>query len=204
MGIISCSLGTLSCGMWALVPWPGIEPRAPALGAQSLIHWTTREVQDHFSIPMGKSFTDWEIYPTTCSADSEEFTRWVEQLPCGPPDLPSSPGSFSWSLSPAPHPPPLPMSCRVFSLYLYDYGCSPVHLRLTDPNSSKCRTEQGALYVGNHNSLEIMNTRHREEVSITDRYPPLPHWHISPVYCRVAFGTTEEEAGVPTALDSRF
>ena len=27
-----------------LVPWPGIEPKPPALGAQSLTHWTTREV----------------------------------------------------------------------------------------------------------------------------------------------------------------
>ena len=32
------------CGMWDLVPWPGIEPGSPALGAQSLSHWTTREV----------------------------------------------------------------------------------------------------------------------------------------------------------------
>ena len=34
----------LTCGMQDLVPWPGIEPRPPAVGAQSLIHWTTREV----------------------------------------------------------------------------------------------------------------------------------------------------------------
>ena len=34
----------LSCGIWELVPWPGIKPRPPALGAQSLSHWTTREV----------------------------------------------------------------------------------------------------------------------------------------------------------------
>ena len=34
----------LSCGMWDLVPRPGIEPGPPALGAQSLSHWTTREV----------------------------------------------------------------------------------------------------------------------------------------------------------------
>ena len=27
--------------MWDLVPWPGIEPRLPTLGAQSLSHWTT-------------------------------------------------------------------------------------------------------------------------------------------------------------------
>ena len=32
---ISC---VLSCGMWDLVPWPGIEPRPLALGAQSLSH----------------------------------------------------------------------------------------------------------------------------------------------------------------------
>ena len=27
-----------------VVPWPGIEPRPPALGARSLTHWTTRKV----------------------------------------------------------------------------------------------------------------------------------------------------------------
>ena len=31
----------LSCGMWDLDPWPGIEPRSPTLGTQSLSHWTT-------------------------------------------------------------------------------------------------------------------------------------------------------------------
>ena len=33
-----------ACGI--LAPQPRIEPMAPALGAQSLNHWTTREVQD--------------------------------------------------------------------------------------------------------------------------------------------------------------
>ena len=33
-----------SCSVWDRVPWPGTEPRPPALGAQSLSHWTTREV----------------------------------------------------------------------------------------------------------------------------------------------------------------
>ena len=33
-----------SCGMWVLMPQPGVEPELPALGAQSLSHWTTREV----------------------------------------------------------------------------------------------------------------------------------------------------------------
>ena len=34
----------LSCYMWYLVLWPGIEPGPPALGAQRLSHWPTREV----------------------------------------------------------------------------------------------------------------------------------------------------------------
>ena len=45
-GIFSCSVRTLSCGIWDLVPWPGIKPKPPALGARSLSHWTTREVLD--------------------------------------------------------------------------------------------------------------------------------------------------------------
>ena len=34
----------LGCGMWALVPQPGMEPRSIAQAAWSLSHWTTREV----------------------------------------------------------------------------------------------------------------------------------------------------------------
>ena len=34
----------LSCSIWDLVPWPGIEPRIPALGALSLRLWTTMEI----------------------------------------------------------------------------------------------------------------------------------------------------------------
>ena len=43
-GICTCGKRTLSCRMWGLVPWLGIEPEPPALGAWSLSHWTTREV----------------------------------------------------------------------------------------------------------------------------------------------------------------
>ena len=39
-----CGMWTFSCSMWDLVPWPGIKPRPPALGAQSVNHWTIREV----------------------------------------------------------------------------------------------------------------------------------------------------------------
>ena len=38
---LHCSIPTLSCGMLGPVPLPGIEPWSPALGAQSLSHWTT-------------------------------------------------------------------------------------------------------------------------------------------------------------------
>ena len=34
----------LHCGMWDLVPRPGIKSRSPSLGAWSLSHWTAREV----------------------------------------------------------------------------------------------------------------------------------------------------------------
>ena len=33
-----------------LVPWPGIEPWPPALGEQSLSHWTTREVPQKWTL----------------------------------------------------------------------------------------------------------------------------------------------------------
>ena len=36
--------GIFSCGVWDLLPWPEIEPGTPALGAQSLSHWSTRKV----------------------------------------------------------------------------------------------------------------------------------------------------------------
>ena len=40
----------LNCGMWDLVPWPGIEPGPPSLGAQNLSHWTTRETPVDISL----------------------------------------------------------------------------------------------------------------------------------------------------------
>ena len=44
LGIFTCSIWTLSCGMWDPVPWSGIESSSPALGVWSLSHWITREV----------------------------------------------------------------------------------------------------------------------------------------------------------------
>ena len=41
---LAAGMQTLSCGMWGLVPRPGMEPRPSAMGGQSLSHWITREV----------------------------------------------------------------------------------------------------------------------------------------------------------------
>ena len=42
---LSCKhIGSLVVAWRISVPWPGIEPGPPALGARSLSHWTTREV----------------------------------------------------------------------------------------------------------------------------------------------------------------
>ena len=49
----------LSCGTWHLVPWPEMEPRPPALAAQSLSHWTTREFPAmKFWFPLIQIFLD--------------------------------------------------------------------------------------------------------------------------------------------------
>ena len=50
-----------------LVPWPGIEPRTPALGAWSLSHWTTREVPRNLLLPQLKEsqmFCGWWLLST--------------------------------------------------------------------------------------------------------------------------------------------
>ena len=47
MRVFSCSMWILSCSMWDLVSRPTIKPRPPALGPQSLGHWTIREVPMH-------------------------------------------------------------------------------------------------------------------------------------------------------------
>ena len=49
----------LSCSLWDLAPRPGIEPGPPALGAQGLSHWTTRELPlTFFKI---KNTNGWQI-----------------------------------------------------------------------------------------------------------------------------------------------
>ena len=55
-----CSMQDLfSCSMWDLVPWLGIKLRPPTLEAQSVCHWTTKEVPPC-------SFSIVAIYTPTC------------------------------------------------------------------------------------------------------------------------------------------
>ena len=61
--------GSLSYYMWNLVPWPGIEPRPPALGVWRHSLWITREVpaQLHLDLPLSSAL--WLDY-------AEAFSLW--------------------------------------------------------------------------------------------------------------------------------
>ena len=76
-GIFSCSMWTLRCGMlafscsmWILVPWPGIEPGPPALGAWSLNCWTIREVP---SMRIFKGIKELKESSKECSPQTYRF-----------------------------------------------------------------------------------------------------------------------------------
>ena len=53
--VVACKM--CSCGMWDLVSCPGIKPRLPALGGQSLSPWTTGEIP-------GPRFWSWNQEPS--------------------------------------------------------------------------------------------------------------------------------------------
>ena len=64
-GNFSCSIRALSCRMWDLVPWAGIEPGSPALRAGRISPWNTREV------PILESW--WTFW--TPAADTEQINE---------------------------------------------------------------------------------------------------------------------------------
>ena len=66
MGYSSCSMQTLSCGVWDLVPWLGIKSGPPALGTLSHSHWTTREVPLGFLFLFSSSGKDKMLYQRHC------------------------------------------------------------------------------------------------------------------------------------------
>ena len=84
----------LSCGIWDLIPWSGIEPGPLSLGAWSLSHWTTREVpSDGAYSPLW----DTEILSGTltgkntliCLFGFSFLNRWL--------DSPRTPTWWSWT-----------------------------------------------------------------------------------------------------------
>ena len=64
--IFGCSLRTLRCGMWNMLPPLGIQPRPPALGAWNLSHCTTRESLCFVLIPSVQFISVAQSYPTLC------------------------------------------------------------------------------------------------------------------------------------------
>ena len=51
---LSCRTWDLWCGLWVLAPWPGLEPRPPAMRARGLSRWAAREVPN-------EPFLDWTV-----------------------------------------------------------------------------------------------------------------------------------------------
>ena len=56
----------LDCGMWDLVPCPGIKPRPPALGAQNLSQWTTRQVPSLVAFRIVSNFCHFNYSMSYC------------------------------------------------------------------------------------------------------------------------------------------
>ena len=84
--------------IWDLVPWLGIEPRPPALGAWSLSHWTIREVPVsafQYAIWVCHSFSSTEQVSfnfmaavTICSGFGAQENKVCHRFHCFPTCLP--------------------------------------------------------------------------------------------------------------------
>ena len=70
---LSWSTRDLSFGRQVLVPWPGIKLGPPALGAQCLNHWTTREVP----------YATCLFLPGVCTFASHSWNSFLTLLPFG-------------------------------------------------------------------------------------------------------------------------
>ena len=82
-GVFSCGMRTLNCCMWDLVPWPGIEPRTLALGAQSVSQWPTREVPQLSTslslLPAYRNVGDKKpLFPSSLSQELADYSLKVK------------------------------------------------------------------------------------------------------------------------------
>ena len=76
---LHCGLCIFSCSMWHLVPWLGIEPGPPALGAQRLSYWTNRKVP----WPLFQKITEWDfrlVEGWRCGFQLQCCWRWPSHL----------------------------------------------------------------------------------------------------------------------------
>ena len=77
--IVACRI--FSSGLWDLVPSPGIEPRPPALGAQSPSHQTTREVPIYSFIERRTSRASFMCQALLQALGTWWRTHWAKALP---------------------------------------------------------------------------------------------------------------------------
>ena len=65
--------------MWCLVPWPGIEPRPPALGARSRSRWTAREAPGRSLSFLPGSLADFTSDRRSCWCGAHQLTtaKWL-------------------------------------------------------------------------------------------------------------------------------
>ena len=61
-------------GLWDLVPWPGIKPMPPVLGAWSLSHWTIREVPGHYFLNLA-----WFVLIYPCCFYLPLYNSFIQQ-----------------------------------------------------------------------------------------------------------------------------
>ena len=148
--------------MWDLVPWPGIKPGPPALGAQSLSHWTYQGSPHNF-IP---SVAEWYSIEYVChilsicsSVDehlaSFHYFRYCEQC-C------SEHWSASICLS----------SCFHFFLWFY---FKPKSMELWDDRKMQHLVFSGAAELIFHGSWTIL---HSHQQCVWVPIFPHPHQHL--------------------------
>ena len=137
-GIFSPSLGALSCGTWDLSSLTKAQTLAPALGAQSLNHWTAREVpRQCLSLALGMPESPWSHLrvPGFLEGWRGPQTRGplvlsLHQEAClGATQTPSCPGDLFFLADPHPTPAKSPMSPSPPGLWDRELSLRPTEVR---------------------------------------------------------------------------
>ena len=108
--------------MWDLVSWPGVEPRHPALGAQNLSHWTTREVLRPL---LEEGLKEWLWRSPGQEPNSSHTQKWKREPAAsrrGSSHL--SETQHTWWFTKGPHPALLSSTCSEVG---WEWGCKIEH-----------------------------------------------------------------------------